>query len=53
MIVALDGVGKITIEGEEFILNESETIVMPAKKPHAVFAKEQFKMLLIVMFPEE
>lgn len=45
MIVALDGVGKITIEGE--------TIVMPAKKPHAVFAKEQFKMLLIVMFPEE
>lgn len=31
MIVALDGVGKITIEGEEFILNEGETIVMPAK----------------------
>ena len=53
MIVALDGGGKITIEGEEFILNEGETIVMPAKKPHAVFAKEQFKMLLIVMFPEE
>ncbi len=53
MIVALDGVGRITIEGKEFILNEGETIVMPAKKPHAVFAKEQFKMLLIVMFPEE
>lgn len=53
MIVALDGVGKITIEGEEFILNEGETIVMSAKKPHAVFAKEQFKMLLIVMFPEK
>ena len=40
-------------KGEEFILNEGETIVMPAKKPHAVFAKEQFKMFLIVMFPEE
>ena len=53
MIVALDGVGRITIEGTEYILNEGETIVMPAKKPHAVFAKEQFKMLLIVMFPEE
>ena len=26
MIVALDGVGKITIDGEEFILNEGETI---------------------------
>ncbi len=53
MVVALDGVGKITIEGTEYILNEGETIVMPAKKPHAVFAKEQFKMLLIVMFAEE
>ena len=53
MVVALDGVGRITIEGTEYILNEGETIVMPAKKPHAVFAKEQFKMLLIVMFPEE
>ncbi len=52
MVVALDGVGKITIEGEEFILHEGETIVMPSKKPHAVFAQEQFKMLLIVMFPE-
>ena len=53
MIVALDGVCKSTIEGEDFILNEGETSVMPAKKPHAVFAKEQFKMLLIVMFSEE
>lgn len=53
MVVALDGVGRITIEGTQYILNEGETIVMPAKKPHAVFAKEQFKMLLIVMFPEE
>jgi len=24
---------------------------MPAKKPHAVFAKEDFKMLLTVVFP--
>lgn len=53
MVVALDGIGRITIESTEYILNEGETIVMPAKKPHAVFAKEQFKMLLIVMFPEE
>lgn len=53
MVVALDGVGKITIEGTEYILNEGETIVMPAKKPHAVFAQEQFKMLLIVMFAED
>lgn len=52
MIVALDGTGKITIDGSEYILNAGETVVMPAKKPHAVFAQEQFKMLLIVIFPE-
>lgn len=53
MVVALDGVGKITIDGEAFTVNAGETIVMPAKRPHAVFAEEQFKMLLIVVFPEE
>ena len=26
---------------------------MPARKPHAVFAEEVMKMLLIVAFPEE
>lgn len=52
MVVHLTESAKITIEGEEFILHEGETIVMPSKKPHAVFAQERFKMLLIVMFPE-
>ncbi|MEE0294640.1 MAG: cupin domain-containing protein, partial [Eubacterium sp.] len=27
-----------------------ESIVMPAKHPHAVHGKEQFKMLLVVIF---
>ena len=52
MVVALDGKGKITIDGSDYILNAGETIVMPSKKPHAVFAEEQFKMMLIVIFPE-
>lgn len=52
MVVALDGEGLITIDGQEFILKEGETIVMPAKKPHAVYAKERFKMFLIVVFPQ-
>ena len=52
MVMALDGVGKITIDGVEHFLNAGETIVMPADTPHAVYAKEQFKMLLIVVFPE-
>ena len=52
MILALDGTGKITIDSTEYLLNSGETIIMPAQKPHAVFAEERFKMFLIVMFPE-
>jgi len=52
MVIALDGTGQVTIDGEEFILNAGETIIMPSKKPHAVFATEQFKMFLIVVFPQ-
>lgn len=52
MVIALGGTGKITIDGSEFILKEGQSIVMPAKKPHAVYAEEQFKMLLIVIFPQ-
>lgn len=51
MITALDGVGKITIDGKEYMLKAGETIVMPAKKQHAVLAVERFKMFLIVVFP--
>ena len=46
----LDGVGKITIDGVEYLLKEGESIVMPAKHPHAVYGHEQFKMLLVVVF---
>lgn len=52
MVIALDGEGEITIAGEKFTLRTGETIVMPAKKPHAVFASEQFKMFLVVVFPK-
>lgn len=53
MVLVLEGQGEITIDGEKFLLNQGETIVMPAKIPHAVYAKEQFKMLLIVVFKSE
>ena len=33
-----------------YILKAGETIIMPAKKPHAVYGKERFKMLLNVVF---
>ena len=41
---------QIPIDGVEYELHEGESIVMPAKHPHAVYGKEQFKMLLVVVF---
>lgn len=49
-VTCLDGVEKITVDGIEYILKEGESIVMPAKHPHAVFGEERFKMLLVVVF---
>ena len=42
MVTCLDGV--------QYELHEGESILMPARHPHAVFGKEQFKMLLVVVF---
>ena len=49
-VTCLDGVGRVTIDGKDSILQEGESIVMPAGHPHAVFGEEQFKMLLVVVF---
>ena len=49
-VTCLDGVGEITIDGEKYELHEGESIIMPAKHPHAVLGKEDFKMLLTVVF---
>ena len=49
-VTCLDGTGEITIDGLKYELHEGESIVMPAKHPHAVYGQEQFKMLLVVVF---
>ena len=49
-VPCLDGIGEITIDGVKYELHEGESIVMPAKHPHAVYGKEQYKMLLVVVF---
>lgn len=49
-VTCLDGVGKITIDGVEYILRDGESIVMPAGHPHAVYGEDKFKMLLVVVF---
>ena len=50
MVTCLDGVGKITIDGQEYLLREGQSIVMPAGHPHAVYGQEHLKMLLVVVF---
>lgn len=49
-VTCLDGVGRITIDGQPYMLREGESIVMPAGHPHAVYGEERFKMLLVVVF---
>ena len=51
LITVLDGEGRITIDGKQYILHSGESILMPAGKPHAVYATEKFKMFLAVAFP--
>ena len=46
IVTCLDGLGKLTIDGEPHIVHKGESIVMPAKQPHAVFTDEKFKMML-------
>ena len=53
MVLVLEGTGQFTVDGKEYILNQGETLVMPAKKPHSVHAVEAFKMMLVVIFPLE
>lgn len=49
-VTCLDGVGRITIDGEDYLLREGQSIAMPAGHPHAVYGQEAFKMLLVVVF---
>ena len=50
MVTVLDGKGKFTVGGVEYILEKGETLIMPKGIPHAVCGLEQFKMQLIVSF---
>jgi quercetin dioxygenase-like cupin family protein len=45
----LDGSAEITIGGSTSTVNAGEMLIMPANIPHALHAKEKFKMLLIMI----
>jgi quercetin dioxygenase-like cupin family protein len=53
LLEVIDGTGLITIEGIDHEVKTGYQIIMPANKPHAVKALEQFKMVLIMIKSKE
>ena len=45
-VTILDGVAELTIDGRAVTARAGETVLMPANIPHALQAKQRFKMLL-------
>ncbi len=50
MVTVVEGTGRFTIDGKEYLLEAGQSVIMPAGKPHAVYGEERFKMLLMVVF---
>mgnify|MGYP002623260584 CR=1 FL=1 len=51
MVVVLEGEGRYTVDGKDYNVKAGESMIMPAQKPHSVYAEKPFKMLLTVVFP--
>ncbi|MDO5655283.1 MAG: cupin domain-containing protein [Flavobacteriaceae bacterium] len=49
LVEVLDGKVEITIGDEKMIVAEGESVILPAKIPHALLAIEKFKMLLTMI----
>jgi quercetin dioxygenase-like cupin family protein len=49
MVQIIEGEAEIIINKKSNILHEGEIIIMPANVPHAINAKEKFKMLLTMI----
>jgi len=49
LVYIVDGEADIFISKRPFHLNAGQMIIMPADKPHALKAKQRFKMMLIMV----
>jgi quercetin dioxygenase-like cupin family protein len=49
LVEVIDGTGTITIEGKDYEVRAGQQIIMPAERPHAVEARERFKMVLVMI----
>ncbi len=52
MVQLLSGQARITIGEQDYIVRAGESIIMPARVTHALYAEEAFQMLLMVVKPE-
>ena len=49
VVQILEGRARITIAGRELTARAGDMVIMPANVPHALKAREKFKMLLIMI----
>ena len=49
LLYLLEGKAEVNIDGNKNILQKGELIIMPADIPHAIYAIEKFKMILILI----
>ncbi|MDD5019132.1 MAG: cupin domain-containing protein [Candidatus Omnitrophica bacterium] len=49
VVEVLEGQAELLIGDDEVVASAGSLVVMPANVPHAVFAKERFKMLLTMI----
>ena len=49
LVLSIDGELEMNIEGDTHRLSRGEVILMPADKPHAVYANLRSKMLLVMI----
>jgi quercetin dioxygenase-like cupin family protein len=49
LVYLVDGEADIIVAGQKHQVKQGEMIIMPADKPHALFAASNFKMLLVMI----
>jgi quercetin dioxygenase-like cupin family protein len=49
LVYIMDGEADITISGKKLQLNQGSMTIMPANEPHALNARQRFKMMLVMI----
>ncbi|MFZ0004890.1 MAG: cupin domain-containing protein [Methanoregula sp.] len=49
VLMVTDGTAEVQIAGTPYTVRTGDMIILPANKPHAVFARERFRMILTMI----